>query len=408
VTEDPAAAEPSRLHFELGWDYGPTYSLVQRLPILRKYDPTGVMVQDVLLSGRIGGSLSLDGGYLGGDALDNGFDGRVRRARFFTRGAFTYGFPTEYKFEFAIESKRVFLNDFFLRWRFSRFIDTLRFGYFDPPVSLEALAASADRSLMEVGAPVAAFAPGYRLGIEADGTSAEHALTWGLNVSTVGQEQETADASTSDFRATGRLVWRPWGDAEPDPTALIHLGVSLEYTFAGSGRIQYRARPESFLAPYVVDTGPIESGDAMLLAVEAAWRHGPVSVQAEYFASFVDGKDVGARTFQGAYLQASWVLTGEQRPYDRATALFGRVEPREPFAPLRGRWGALEVAWRVSWLDLSDGPVRGGRIVVATVGPAWVLNRWVRIEAGYVAATIGDRPGGSHAQIFQARLELRL
>lgn len=380
---------------------------MQRFPEIQQYAPVG-LVKDIFLVGRIGGSLYLDGGYLGGDALDNGFDGRVRRARFFTRGTFTHWFPTEYKFEFAVESSRVFLNDFFLRWRFSRWIDSLRFGYFDPPVSLEALASSAERSLMEVGAPVGAFAPGYRLGIEADGTSAEHGLTWGANVSTVGQAQETADASTSDFRATGRLVWRPWGDAEPEPTALLHLGLSLQYTFAGSGQIQYRARPESFLAPYVVDTGPIESGGATLLGLEAAWRHGPVSIQAEYFGSFVDGNDAGARVFQGAYVQASWVLTGEQRPYDRSTALFGRVEPREPFAPLRGGWGALEVAWRVSWLSLSDGPVRGGRLVVATVGPAWVLNRWVRIEAGYVAAVIRDRPGGSHAQIFQARLELRL
>jgi phosphate-selective porin len=68
----------------------------------------------------------------------------------------------------------------------------------------------------------------------------------------------------------------------------------------------------------------------------------------------------------------------------QGAACLARVVPREPFAPLRDHWGALELAARVLWLDLSSGSVQGGRMLAATLGPTWTLNRWVRIQAGYV------------------------
>ena len=119
------------------------------------------------------------------------------------------------------------------------------------------------------------------------------------------------------------------------------------------------------------------------MALEAAWQRGPLSLQGELFQSFVGADAGGSLRFGGAYVQASWVATGESRPYDRAQAVFGRVAPREDFAPLRGRWGALELAGRVSWLDLADGPVDGGRLYGVGLGVTWTWNRFVRIQAGY-------------------------
>jgi len=44
----------------------------------------------------------------------------------------------------------------------------------------------------------------------------------------------------------------------------------------------------------------------------------------------------------------------------------------------------------------------------ADVGPAWTLNRWVRVLAGYVFARVRDRPDDGAAHIAQLRLELVL
>lgn len=402
---DGKASEPPTTYFHLGWDQGPTYELGQRFPVLRSVDPTGV-IQDVRLRGRIGGKLELDGGYLAGTAISgDGWKGKVRSARLLTTGDFRYGLDTEYKFEFAVEGSSVLLNDFYLLWRLPRWADTVKVGYFDPPIGLDVLSGSSARPLIEPASPGAALAPGNRSGVEVAGHFDHPSLAWALSLSSVGQTQPLGSSSSTQLRATGRLVWRPWLDEKGPRPSLLHLGISVGYEFAGSGSLKYRAEPESFLAPYLLDTGKI-SGNAATLGAEAAWRRGPLTIQGELLETFVNGGDVGTLVFSGVYAQASWVLTGESRPYDARRGQFLRIEPARPFAPLEGRWGALVLSERVSWLNLSDGPVRGGRMLTVSLGPEWILNRWVRVLAGYVFASTGGRPGAGNAQIAQARLEL--
>jgi phosphate-selective porin len=402
--ESPAPEKPPFL-FDVGWDDGPTYQIAQRLPRLANY-PWAEPAREVRLEGRIGASLQLDGGALAGDALADGPRFDVRRARLSTRGAFDFLLRTEYKIEFAVEDRDFFLNDFYLRWRPPRWVDSVRFGYFDPPIALQALTGSSDRSLMETAAPVSAFAPGYRLGVEAAGAVPRPSLTWTFNVSSVGQSQPNAEATSSSvLRGVGRLVWRPLGSDVSE--RLIHLGFSASHVLSGSGDLQYRARPETFLTPYLVDTDSFDA-NATLLGGELALRRRNVSLQGEYLHALVDADEGGSLAFQGGYVQLAVVLTGETHPYDVATATFLRLEPRAPYKPLRGQWGAFELTGRVSYLDLSDGPVDGGRMATLAFGPAWTWNRFVRLLGGYVYARVADAPGGSNAHVFQARIELRL
>ncbi|HEX5064882.1 MAG TPA: porin [Myxococcota bacterium] len=404
-----ATEEKPRFFFDVGWDDAPTYEFGQRFPALEPYAWADA-AKEVRVAGRIGASLYLDGGMLAGGALPDGPRFDVRRARLNTRGALKLLVVTEYKVEVGFEDRDFYLNDFFLRWRPERFgVDTVRFGYFDPPISLEALSGSADRSLMELPAPVAAFAPGYRLGVEATGMRARPSLNWSLNLSSVGQSQPNTDASSSSvLRAVGRLVWRPLGDERARQDVLLHTGVSVSQVISGSGDLQYRARPESFLPPYLVDTGNFD-GNATLLGVEAAWRRGPLSLESEYLHAFVDADDAHEILhFEGAYLQLAWTVTGEMRPYDTASGVFTRLEPRESYKPFEGHWGALELAARASWLDLSDRPIRGGRMATFTFGPVWTWNRFVRLLAGYVYADVSDSPERSTAHVAQARIELRM
>ncbi len=61
--------------------------------------------------------------------------------------------------------------------------------------------------------------------------------------------------------------------------------------------------------------------------------------------------------------------------------------------PDRG-WGAVELAARVSHLDLFDETVRGGRVVNSTAGVNWYVTRNVRLMFNYVSANVkrrGDR-----------------
>ena len=403
----PPDAEPAPeadVSFDLGWDRGLTYDVRRQLPISRTGLPN--WLDDVSLRGRIGASLYLDGGFTAGVPDEgDGLAGEVRRARIYTSGRFQYALPIEYKVEFAVESDRVLLNDFYLGWRPPRYVDRLRVGYFDPPATLQNLVSSSSRGLMEVGSPVAAFAPGYRLGVDVKRRHRHPSLSWFLNLSTVGQQAEVGDASEERLRIFGRVVWRPLGEPR-EGTPLLHLGLSTSYApDAGGTTIRYRSRPESFLAEHVVDTGEL-AGSARVLGVEAAWQSGPRILQVEALFSRVDADTLEDSSFYGLYVQGRWALSGELRRYDASESVFGRLVPERPFAPRQGHWGAFELAARLSWLDLSNGGVQGGEMLSFTVGPAWTLSRSVRVLAGYVVARIRDRPDPGTLHIVQARLEL--
>jgi len=79
--------------------------------------------------------------------------------------------------------------------------------------------------------------------------------------------------------------------------------------------------------------------------------------------------------FQGCYVTASWILTGETRPYDRTVAYARRVMPR-------GRWGAPELVARFSHVDLEDGSIAGGVFDKVYVGVNWWATRRWKLGVG--------------------------
>src|SRR4029079_7696974 len=105
-------------------------------------------------------------------------------------------------------------------------------------------------------------------------------------------------------------VERPW-------LPFVHLGLAANYTFAGADHIRYQSRPESFLAPITVDTGALAARRAFVPGAEFAARRGPLSRQGEYLHVFVAQ---ATDNFNGLYLAAAYLLTGETRPYDRDQA----------------------------------------------------------------------------------------
>jgi phosphate-selective porin OprO and OprP len=113
----------------------------------------------------------------------------------------------------------------------------------------------------------------------------------------------------------------------------------------------------------------------------------------------------GSNTFTGWYVQGSWVLTGESRSYNPASAAFGAPKPAQPFSLKDGGWGALEVVARYSDLNLNShtgdtanavtdwtssarsttyyNTVRGGEQKIVTLGLNWYLNTAIRFALDY-------------------------
>src|SRR5262249_47754366 len=98
--------------------------------------------------------------------------------------------------------------------------------------------------------------------------------------------------------------------------------------------------------------------------------------------------------FSGGYIQASYMLTGESRTYDRRLGRLGSNYIASPYTPFWltragdggytfGR-GAGGIAARYKYLDLNDGVIAGGRSHAAEFGVNWYLSNNLKIQFEYL------------------------
>jgi phosphate-selective porin OprO/OprP len=102
-----------------------------------------------------------------------------------------------------------------------------------------------------------------------------------------------------------------------------------------------------------------------------------LAVQGEYLWADVNRSLNEDPNFSGAYIQASYILTGEKYGYKRKGAVLGGVEPKSD-------WGAIEVGARYSTIDLEDSLVTGGEESNVTLGINWYPCNNFRLMANYV------------------------
>ena len=91
-------------------------------------------------------------------------------------------------------------------------------------------------------------------------------------------------------------------------------------------------------------------------------------------------------------------MTGEHHPWNRELGILGRVHPHEDFFSLRdckhriarGK-GAWNVAARLSYGDLSDEDILGGRGRSVTFALNWYWNAHARLQWNYIFGRIDER-----------------
>ncbi len=64
---------------------------------------------------------------------------------------------------------------------------------------------------------------------------------------------------------------------------VFHLGVNLRNGSPKQGQLQFRSRPESFTAPYFVDTGKFAATNTKMAGYETYYRKGPLLLGSEYW-----------------------------------------------------------------------------------------------------------------------------
>ena len=414
---EPAAAEadgdlPFEWAFEWrGWD-GLHFLASQRTGAPDEL--TGrrfVDLERVQVRGRVGARLDLDAATFGGPVLDGVAGGTdVRRARINVRGDSLFIVPFDFRLEFGYVPTKLVLNEASVSWHGSDVLGTVTFGQLQPPAGLELIDSSWNLTFMEPAPPLQALLPGTEFGLRAGRAFADERGTWALALFTNGVgTSEFGNASLSDAgNAAGRLTWL----AVDERTAggvprLLHLGASATVQFANVDDLRYRARPGSAQAPFVIDTGAIDAERASTLALEAAWIDGPLSVQAEWLHTTVEPVGGGTLHFGGGYALVSWFVTGETRGYDRRRGVFTRLRPHHDFGfGADGGPGAVQFALRLSQTDLGDGPVRGGRLRMASAGVNWTLTTNLHGKLDLMLGRVDDSANDGRLAVLQARFGL--
>jgi phosphate-selective porin OprO/OprP len=212
-------------------------------------------------------------------------------------------------------------------------------------------------------------------------------------------------ASAAQMGAFGRVSYQVLQNS----TSMLHLGIDaaglLTPPHAGGVRsVSLSERPELRVDPTsILATGAITTAsDASIYGVEAAGGYRSLYLQAEYYQYKIDRDAKPRLSFDGAYAEASWAVTGERRQYVPTTGGFSGLKPSEPFEidanGIRGL-GAFELAMRYSYVDLNDkfisgksaastDGIAGGFQQVYTAGVNWYPNTNIRFMLDYLHGDI--------------------
>ena len=336
--------------------------------------------QDAANQGQVGSLSDFEGGEIRG--LRVGFAGTLNwfeRPWIYTifgaTNAFDKGFNEEDLDSFSLFDWRLdipFLGN-----------SVMSIGKQKEPISGERVQSMLFNHMQERSAPADAMLPSRNVGIVWNGSSPERYSSWAIGVFNDWLESHE-DFSDSATQYIGRVAWAPLRSA--DDSNLLHIGAGYRYSDAKAG-FRYRTEPEFNQSPLFVDTGfGTETGvlPADGLATwnaELAWRRGPFWLASEYTRTNVDSPTLDKPVFDGYWLAASWILTGEMRSYNRKSGTFGGVPvSRSVYQSGKGAW---ELSARWSTIDLEDGPVRGGEMDIASLGLTWWATPFFGVSANY-------------------------
>jgi phosphate-selective porin OprO/OprP len=275
---------------------------------------------------------------------------------------------------------------------------TITAGQQKAPFSLESNTSDNYNTFIERGVANVAFGGAgaeRRIGLnaqfQADTVTAAIGL-FGDNESSV--RADTAPDESWGFN--GRVTWEPINDT--DAQQVLHVGAASylrtglkQANGATTTKDAFRLsdRPSIRVdGGLIADTGVITNTEELFYwGVEAAGVLGPFSIQSEYGELEANRiAPLGDVKFDGGYVYGSWFLTGESRTFKNGVV--DRLKPKANFNPLKGNWGAVELAVRYDWFDFGNTPVlarAGNDGHSTTVGLNWYLNpntkflfNWIR------------------------------
>jgi phosphate-selective porin OprO/OprP len=315
----------------------------------------------------------------------------------------------------TIGTEAVAIRDVYMGIKEVPYLGHVRFGHFKAPISLEELTSSRFITFLERALPNA-LVPSREVGFAASNHTENERLTFtsGIFFDDISETLKERINDDQGLLVATRLTALPWYDS--DGRYLLHWGGSYSYTNDNNDSVTFSTRPELHEEVNFLSTGLLAVRDYHRWGGETALVFGPASLQSEVVWVNADPLAGANLNLWGAYVYASYFLTGEHRPYRKEYGVFDRVIPLENFWIVRTNpgisrgWGAWETAVRWSYLDLDDagiGAASRGELHDITLGLNWYWNPNMKLMFNYIHA-FNDRAdvGDNDADIVALRMHV--
>ena len=293
---------------------------------------------------------------------------------------------------------------------------TFLIGIQKRPIGLDHLNSSRHNVFAERPLAVETFnEDARRLGMCFYGLSDDESMNWRYGAFLL--ENITSDGAAIGDKEQGGLYGRfaasPWYDEISGGRGYYHWAISGSVNQTdgdgttdvdtNSNEARFRTRPEARSSNRWWNTGRILGANQyQQLGVESMLNIGTFSLTGEYIGNWVQRDASGGFNgddlfFHGGYLYGCYFLTGEHIPLKRSSGTIDRVKPFENFFLVdrcRGGcgsgWGALALALRGDYLDLSDSDINGGQGYTVTAGLNWYWTAYSKLQVNYITGHISD------------------
>jgi phosphate-selective porin OprO/OprP len=320
---------------------------------------------------------------------------------------------------------------------------SLLVGKFKPSLSLERLQGDSDGTFLERAFPTY-LASNRDVGIQLHGgfdftggkaekvpgpIDTRNQVTYQVGVfngaGDDGSPNNNAGDTNSNKEFIARLFAQPFQHTGYSWLEGLGFGVAGSVSNASGQALKTQATPIgrnvylNYASTIKGAAAPVANGEGYRIYPQAYWYSGPFGLMGEYVLSSQRlsgtnsaGKAATIKQNNKAWqVLASYVVTGEDNS-------FGAIKPIQKFDPLNGKWGALQLAGRVTQLNvdndtflLLDPNKSAGRAFAWTVGANWILNSNALIRADYEHVSFGG--GGTTVntnrlaeQVFATRFQL--
>ena len=284
-------------------------------------------------------------------------------------------------------------------------VGNIRIGRYRQPFGMTELTSVRDLPFLE--RPLAfALSPFRQTGVMFSDSAYDQRVTWAASgYRYLSDNFGNVYADAGGYGLATRLTVLPYTNG---PDRLVHLGFNYSYNDPGRDMLQFVSTNEFFMGqnpvlgpgglsvlpivavPPFVNSGVLPAGHTNLFNIEGAVSLGRMVLQSEARWASVQTLQGQSFTYPAAYAHVRYMLTGETIPYQRDSGVFGRVTPQF------GRYGAWELAARLSYIDLNGYMPRvfGGRLTNTTLGLNWYVNNNTKFQFNWIYSALDDPAAG--------------